>query len=148
MGPSGAGKTTLLAALANQLPKNKKLKITGQLAYSHGGAGARSRRPPRLGFVQQDDAFFSQLTVRETLDLAAALRLPRASGPEREAAVARLLSKLGLAACAETRVRCDAVGPSHPSPEPQPHRTTLWSHHLTVHVSTKRISPRQGLEIP
>lgn len=31
MGPSGAGKTTLLNTIAGQLPRNKNMKLTGQL---------------------------------------------------------------------------------------------------------------------
>uniref|UniRef100_A0A9I9D3P8 ABC transporter domain-containing protein n=1 Tax=Cucumis melo TaxID=3656 RepID=A0A9I9D3P8_CUCME len=82
MGPSGSGKTTLLNILA------------GQLAAS-----------PRLAYVRQEDLFFSQLTVRETLTLAAELQLTEISSvEEREEYVNNLLLKLGLVNCAESCV--------------------------------------------
>lgn len=31
MGPSGSGKTTLLNTLASQLPRNKRIRLTGEL---------------------------------------------------------------------------------------------------------------------
>ncbi|CAB1109225.1 ABC [Ectocarpus sp. CCAP 1310/34] len=75
MGPSGSGKTTLLNALAGQ------------------------------AFVKQEDVFYSQLTVRETLLMAARLRLP-SSVPleEKSAMVDKLISKLGLSKVASTIV--------------------------------------------
>ncbi|KAL1568548.1 ABC transporter G member 7 [Salvia divinorum] len=76
MGPSGSGKTTLLNVLA------------GQLAY-----------------IRQEDLFFSQLTVRETLSLAAELQLQDISSPEaRDQYVTDLLFKTGLVSCADSRV--------------------------------------------
>lgn len=47
--------------------------------------------------MRQEDLFFSQLTVRETLSLAAELQLPEvASVEERDEYVKSLLFKLGL----------------------------------------------------
>ena len=51
----------------------------------------------RIAFVRQEDLFFSQLTVRETLSLAAELQLPDLWAPERkERYVNDLLFRLGL----------------------------------------------------
>lgn len=51
----------------------------------------------RFAFVRQEDLFFSQLTVRETLSLAAELQLPEISSiEERDEYVNNLLFKLGL----------------------------------------------------
>jgi ABC-type multidrug transport system ATPase subunit len=51
----------------------------------------------RIAFVRQEDLFFSQLTVRETLSLAAELQLPDLWAPERkESYVNDLLFRLGL----------------------------------------------------
>lgn len=48
-------------------------------------------------YVKQEDVFYSQLTVRETLLMAARLRLPRSmSLDEKTAMVDKLISKLGL----------------------------------------------------
>ena len=51
----------------------------------------------RFAFVRQEDLFFSQLTVRETLSLAAELQLTEiASVEERDEYVNTLLFRLGL----------------------------------------------------
>lgn len=51
----------------------------------------------RIAYVRQEDLFFSQLTVRETLSLAAELQLPEISSSEaRLEYVNSLLFKLGL----------------------------------------------------
>lgn len=51
----------------------------------------------RIAFVRQEDLFFSQLTVRETLSLAAELQLPDLWVPERkESYVNDLLLRMGL----------------------------------------------------
>lgn len=55
--------------------------------------------PPQIqkAYVKQEDVFYSQLTVRETLLMAARLRLPRSMSLEdKTAMVDELLSKLGL----------------------------------------------------
>lgn len=51
----------------------------------------------RIAYVRQEDLFFSQLTVRETLSLASELQLPEISSSEaRLEYVNSLLFKLGL----------------------------------------------------
>lgn len=51
----------------------------------------------RFAYVRQEDLFFSQLTVRETLSLAAELQRPETpSVEERDEYVNTLLFKLGL----------------------------------------------------
>lgn len=51
----------------------------------------------RFAFVRQEDLFFSQLTVRETISLAAELQFPEISSvEERDEYVNSLLFKLGL----------------------------------------------------
>ncbi|CAM9336047.1 unnamed protein product [Ectocarpus sp. 13 AM-2016] len=109
MGPSGSGKTTLLNALAGQVPYSKKTQLHGTLTV-----GGAERAPDQEqasaflawhAFVKQEDVFYSQLTVRETLLMAARLRLP-SSVPleEKSAMVDRLISKLGLSKVASTIV--------------------------------------------
>ncbi|GMP59123.1 hypothetical protein CsSME_00022532 [Camellia sinensis var. sinensis] len=59
----------------------------------------------RFAYVRQEDLFFSQLTVRETLSLAAELQLQEISSvEERDEYVNKLLFKLGLVSCADSRV--------------------------------------------
>ena len=64
MGPSGSGKTTLLTALAGRVPAGSKLSLTGRLTVNGSRAAEADHKQ---AFVQQDDLFFSQLTVREVM---------------------------------------------------------------------------------
>ena len=78
IGPNGAGKTTLLSILAGiQRPDG----------------GTVSRPPREVGWVPQQAALYSKLTVAENLRLFA--RLERHGDPE--AAVAEMLALTGLA---------------------------------------------------
>ena len=119
MGPSGGGKTTLLHALAGQLARAPGLQATGSVvalvpSRRVGGGDAAAakeakrtaaRSPPRVAFVQQSDEFFSMLTVRETLELAARLRAEEGT-PEAQisATAGALMRRLGLAKVADARV--------------------------------------------
>lgn len=102
MGPSGSGKTTLLNILAGQLAASPRLKLSGLLEVN----GQRtSKKSYKFAYVRQEDLFFSQLTVRETLSLAAELQLPQMSSPEaRDEYVNDLLRRLGLVSCADSIV--------------------------------------------
>uniref|UniRef100_A0ACD5TRZ8 Uncharacterized protein n=1 Tax=Avena sativa TaxID=4498 RepID=A0ACD5TRZ8_AVESA len=94
MGPSGSGKTTLLNVLAGQLSESPSLHLSGYL-YVNGQP--MSEGGYKSAYVRQEDIFFSQLTVRETLSLAAELQLPDTMSPERkEKYVTDLLFRLGL----------------------------------------------------
>jgi ABC-2 type transport system ATP-binding protein len=85
VGPNGAGKTTLLSILAGvQAPS----------------AGTVERAPGEIGWVPQQPALYSKLSVLENLRLFA--RLEKVSDPE--AAVARMLDQTGLADRADERV--------------------------------------------
>jgi ABC-2 type transport system ATP-binding protein len=90
IGPNGAGKTTLLSILAGvQAPS------AGTIALSENGSGA-----VRVGWVPQQPAVYSRLTVAENLDLFA--RLERVSDPR--AAVRAMLEQTGLSERAGERV--------------------------------------------
>ncbi|GAV74273.1 ABC_tran domain-containing protein/ABC2_membrane domain-containing protein [Cephalotus follicularis] len=102
MGPSGSGKTTLLNVLAGQLMASRRLRLSGLLEVN---GRPSSNKAYRYAYVRQDDLFFSQLTVRETLSIAAELQLPGISSvEERDKYVNNLLFKLGLVNCADTNV--------------------------------------------
>lgn len=102
MGPSGSGKTTLLNVLAGQLNASPRITLSGYL-YVNGKALASSIH--KVAYVRQDDLFFSQLTVRETLSLASELQLSSTLNcEERKQYVDNLLYRLGLVSCAESRV--------------------------------------------
>ncbi|KAK6931010.1 ABC transporter-like, ATP-binding domain [Dillenia turbinata] len=94
MGPSGSGKTTLLNVLAGQLMASPRLHLSGLLEVNGRPAANKSYK---YAYVRQEDLFFSQLTVRETLSLAAELQLPGISSVEQRGEyVNNLLFKLGL----------------------------------------------------
>ncbi|PIA63632.1 hypothetical protein AQUCO_00201164v1 [Aquilegia coerulea] len=102
MGPSGSGKTTLLNVLAGQVGASPRLRLSGLLEVN---GRPKSNKAYRFAYVRQEDLFFSQLTVRETLSLAAELQLPTISSVEdREEYVNNLLFRLGLVSCADSNV--------------------------------------------
>ncbi|EFJ09064.1 ATP-binding cassette transporter [Selaginella moellendorffii] len=102
MGPSGSGKTTILNVLAGQLAASPRLKLTGLLFVNGTPCVSTSYK---VAYVRQEDLFFSQLTVRETLSLAAELQLPGSStAAERSRYVDDILQRLGLVRCADTPV--------------------------------------------
>ncbi|GJN37634.1 hypothetical protein PR202_gb26609 [Eleusine coracana subsp. coracana] len=102
MGPSGSGKTTLLNVLAGQLSASPSLHLSGHL-YVNGRP--MSKGGYKIAYVRQEDLFFSQLTVRETLSLAAELQLPDTMAPERkDGYIKDLLFRLGLVNCADSIV--------------------------------------------
>ena len=85
VGPNGAGKTTLLSILAGvQAPS----------------AGTVSRAAGEIGWVPQQPAVYSKLSVEENLRLFA--RLEKVA--DTEAAVARMLEQTGLVDRAEERI--------------------------------------------
>lgn len=102
MGPSGSGKTTLLNVLAGQLTASPRLHLSGLLEFN---GKPSSRNAYKFAYVRQEDLFFSQLTVRETLSLAIELQLHNiSSAEERDEYVNNLLFKTGLVSCADTNV--------------------------------------------
>ncbi len=73
IGPSGCGKSTLLRAISGLQPvQNGVIYLAGHPVHS-----LRSEFPLAIGYLGQFGAFHSELTVRESLQSAVALRLPR-----------------------------------------------------------------------
>lgn len=72
MGSSGCGKSSLL----NVLSARFNGEVSGQSLFN--GKGLTRGLKRRLGYVLQEDILASQLTVRETLQYTARLRLPTA----------------------------------------------------------------------
>jgi ABC-type multidrug transport system ATPase subunit len=97
VGPTGAGKSSLAKALLGQLPPaSGTVTVTGP-DHEHGG------RRGRVAGVPQEDATHPQLTLRRTLEHAAALRVG-ASVSQRRASVDKVLAELGLTSRAGTRL--------------------------------------------
>ncbi|XP_021856304.1 ABC transporter G family member 7 isoform X2 [Spinacia oleracea] len=101
MGPSGSGKTTLLNVLAGQVAASPRLSLSGFLEVN---GQRKSKKSYRYAYIRQEDLFFSQMTVRETLSLAAELQLPQMSEQAKDDYINDLLCKLGLVSCADSIV--------------------------------------------
>eukprot|EP01119_Soliformovum_irregulare_P025420 TRINITY_DN9410_c0_g1_i1.p1 TRINITY_DN9410_c0_g1~~TRINITY_DN9410_c0_g1_i1.p1 ORF type:complete len:618 (-),score=179.97 TRINITY_DN9410_c0_g1_i1:44-1897(-) len=101
MGPSGSGKTTLMNVLANRV---KGVKITGDIRIN-GLEVTNALLKAISGYVMQDDLLFGHLTVEETLNYAAGLRLPKEmSEQEKKERVDDAIAQLGLTQCRNTVV--------------------------------------------
>jgi len=110
MGPSGSGKTTLLNSLAGQLLKSKGLRLEGRVHVNGKAAHGDELLKLKKAYVRQEDIFYTQMTVRETLLFHAKLRLPRSmSKQEKEAKVEAILGALSLSKCADTLVGGEKV---------------------------------------
>ena len=93
LGPNGAGKTTLLSILAG-------------LASDHEGELRWNGRGGRIGWAPQRPAVYGRLTVRENLELFAALE--RRDDPP--AVAAELIARADLGAFADHRARALSTG--------------------------------------
>ncbi|KAG6101145.1 hypothetical protein E4U31_003746 [Claviceps sp. LM219 group G6] len=100
IGGSGSGKTTLLNTLAERITSSR-LSQKGTVTFN-GRAGVHSIRH---SYVMQQDVHLPTLTVRETLQYSAALRLPSSTPQEtRDRVVEEVILELGLKECADTRI--------------------------------------------
>uniref|UniRef100_A0A7S3CL40 ABC transporter domain-containing protein n=1 Tax=Strombidium rassoulzadegani TaxID=1082188 RepID=A0A7S3CL40_9SPIT len=105
MGPSGSGKTSLLNVLAGRLKLSKGSSFTGQINVN--GRRCKSEDFGKFGaFVQQDDILIPTMTPRECFKFA--LKISNASNSlsvyEIEVRVKRMISRLRLEGCADTKI--------------------------------------------
>ena len=94
LGPSGCGKTTFLSLIAGRLSSTVvgPLRINSDVGPILSGSD--------VAFVYQDDSFFSMLSVLETLQLTANLRLSTQTSEERRSAISEVLQAMALTAVA------------------------------------------------
>ncbi|KAI9104127.1 P-loop containing nucleoside triphosphate hydrolase protein [Phlyctochytrium arcticum] len=108
MGGSGAGKSTLLNVLAGRVPVGTP---TGTIL-----ANGKLRDPRQwkrvVGYVEQEDLMYENLTVRETIATAALLRLPskQYTKAQKLQRVEDVMAQLGLSHVADTRVGNSQTG--------------------------------------
>jgi ABC-type multidrug transport system ATPase subunit len=101
IGPSGAGKSTLLRSLVGRPPANEGVvKFSGLDVYEY-----EATMRNRIGMVPQDDVVHRTLSVRKALEFGAELRFDQSVGKaDREQAVERVMTQLGLTEHAGTRI--------------------------------------------
>lgn len=99
LGPSGSGKTSLLNLLSG---RSQHGLSEGQILFDGAPRDARTKR--KIGYVMQDDVFFAKLTVKETLDFTAAIRMPQGSTKEVDERVDDVVQRLRLEKCLRTRI--------------------------------------------
>jgi ABC-type multidrug transport system ATPase subunit len=75
MGPSGCEKTTLLNVLAHR-EATAKASVTQKL-YINGAEPSLDSFRKISAYVEQDEALLGALTVKETVDFATRLSIPR-----------------------------------------------------------------------
>lgn len=99
LGPSGAGKSTTLNALGGSIPSHSSLIVNGNITYYDSTTRTQttgSISADSVAWLQQHDSFFSMLTVKETLEMAAFLELPHLAESERNGRVQNIIESLGL----------------------------------------------------
>lgn len=112
MGPSGSGKTSLLNAMALRLDNGigTRYHPSGKLLFNGAEPSNSVIRSVCSYVCQDDDALLPSLTVRETLQFAAGLRLPPwMSRDEKHKRAEDVLLKMGLKDCADNLVGNDLV---------------------------------------
>jgi ABC-type multidrug transport system ATPase subunit len=103
LGPSGSGKTTFLSALASRTAMHVQGYV-GRYTMVHNETSPHPStivtlhdvHSKQVAWLQQKDDFFVQLTVQETLELAAFLELPQLSNQQRRLFVEQTCAQLGL----------------------------------------------------
>lgn len=104
IGSSGSGKTSLLNVMAGRMGSTR-LNITGSTTFNQDANMAHVRS----SYVMQQDVLIPSLTVRETLQYAADLRLPPPMAKDERRRIAeQVIIELGLKECADTQVGSSA----------------------------------------
>ncbi|CAG8954999.1 hypothetical protein HYFRA_00008688 [Hymenoscyphus fraxineus] len=100
IGGSGSGKTTMLNTMAERMTSGR-ITIHGTTTFN----GVQGVKSVRAAYVMQQDVLLPTLTVRETLQYSADLRLPPpTTQEERRKVVEEVILELGLKECADTRI--------------------------------------------
>lgn len=100
IGSSGAGKTTLLNVMAGRTTSHR-LEVQGSIEFN----GRATTNGTSRAYLKQDDKLIPTLTVRETLQYSASLRLPPSTTrQERRDLVEQVIGMLGLNCCGDTQI--------------------------------------------
>ncbi len=104
LGPSGAGKTTLLKVLSLQQGSRWSHDTVKGTIRINGEAITPAFVKQNCGFVEQDSVLLPSLTPSESILFACNLRLNMLTPEERLSRANEIISSLGLAKCANSRV--------------------------------------------
>jgi ABC-type multidrug transport system ATPase subunit len=107
LGPSGAGKSTTLSALGGTIAPTSGLEVNGEVTYYDSEKNTKENlqvQGGKVAWLKQRDAFFSMLTVEETLELAAFLELPKFNERQRLRRVKATMDSLGLSKLKDRRI--------------------------------------------
>ncbi|KAK7430510.1 hypothetical protein QQZ08_003029 [Neonectria magnoliae] len=107
IGPSGSGKSSLLNAISGRLHNSISTKYHRSGTITFDGIESSDLAVQSIcSYVHQDgELLLPAMTVRETLQYAAALRLPRSMNPkDRHQRAEQTLLKMGLKNCADTLI--------------------------------------------
>src|SRR3569623_1541299 len=104
-GPTGAGKTSLAAAITGAIPLTSGAVLVDGVDVTRLESSRRG-----IGYVPQEDDLHGELTVRQTLDYAAELRLGSLDLVERRLRVDAVLTEIRLQPQADVTVATHSVG--------------------------------------
>lgn len=97
MGSTGSGKTTLMNVLSGRVRRG----VTGQILVN--GEAPERDFARHVAYVLQDDIFFSFLTVQQTLEYQAQLRLPADMSPKEKSSRAKaMIESLNMTKASDT----------------------------------------------
>ena len=101
IGSSGCGKSTLLKMIAGISPGEDE----GVIRWDGRDLAEEDFKPSEFGYVPQFSIAYDELTVEESVDYSARLRVSNLSPEEREAMVDRLLEEVGMSEFHDRRVK-------------------------------------------
>lgn len=105
MGPSGSGKSTFLNIISERFHNSSSLTSYSDVQHRNDLMSGAEFSKRSIAFIHQDDAFFSMLTVNETLELARNLKIVNEDILIQEKGdLSHLLNTLNLVGIASSRV--------------------------------------------
>ncbi|CDR36421.1 CYFA0S01e01332g1_1 [Cyberlindnera fabianii] len=111
MGPSGSGKSSLLNLVSGRLSSNlmNRYSSSGDIFFNNIKVSSEMMNQVCSYVSQDDDHLLDTLSVRETLQMAANLRLRNMTSSQRKQAVDDIIAQLGLRGCANTMIGSEFI---------------------------------------